>query len=229
MKKAIIEPEEITDMLDFLIQFLLTLVGIGIGGYILLAGRRYLWITLGIIGLSATANLLAVLATPYDTGWDLAENGEWLLVLISLGMALVGIYIGRNLKHIAVPVIGFAAGADIALWLFDIIHYTTSQIEQLPENTAIWLGILVIIIGGLVGLLLTRRSPDVAIILISMVIGTEIFIQALRLNRSTNFTAVISLSLALIGVVVQYASYLREERSETLPPGLDPPDLYPGG
>jgi hypothetical protein len=229
MKKAIIEPEEITDMLDFLIQFLLTLVGIGIGGYILLAGRRYLWITLGIIGLSATANLLAVLATPYDTGWDLAENGEWLLVLISLGMALVGIYIGRNLKHIAVPVIGFAAGADIALWLFDIIHYTTSQIEQLPENTAIWLGILVIIIGGLVGLLLTRRSPDVAIILISMVIGTEIFIQALRLNRSTNFTAVISLSLALIGVVVQYASYLREERAETLPPGLDQPDLYPGG
>jgi hypothetical protein len=60
-------------------------------------------------------------------------------------------------------------------------------------------------------------------------IGTEIFIQALRLNQSANLTAVIALSLALIGVVVQYASYLREERSETLPPGLDPPDLYLGG
>jgi len=80
-----------------------------------------------------------------------------------------------------------------------------------------------------VGLLLTRRSQDVAIILISIVNGPEIFVQALRLNRSANLTAVITLNLALIGVVVQYASYLREERAETLPPGLYQPDQYPGG
>ena len=49
-------------MMDFLLNLLGLLVGVVLGGYILLFGRRALWATSSIITLAATANLLEALS-----------------------------------------------------------------------------------------------------------------------------------------------------------------------
>ncbi|NJN53743.1 MAG: hypothetical protein HC804_02665 [Anaerolineae bacterium] len=54
-------------ILDFIFDLLWLILGLLLGGYILLFGRRAVWATLGVIGLAATANLLAVFVAGADS------------------------------------------------------------------------------------------------------------------------------------------------------------------
>ena len=72
------------------------------------------------------------------------------------------------------------------------------------------------------------------LILIAMAVGVDMIGQALRLDRSSDLTAVFALSLSLLGVVVQYTAYLREQkRTQPLAPPppvmMEPPitERYP--
>jgi len=56
-------------------------------------------------------------------------------------------------------------------------------------------------------------------VLISVIIGVEIIYAALNLNPSSSITAVVLLSLALVGMVVQYAEYARQTQMN-LPVGV---------
>ena len=83
------------------------------------------------------------------------------------------------------------------------------------------------------GVWLTRRYGDEILIIITVVIGVEIIYRALSLESSSSFTAVIILSLCLVGVVVQYADYLRLLRvaapiisAEPALPEIFPPDFF---
>jgi hypothetical protein len=49
------------------------------------------------------------------------------------------------------------------------------------------------------------------VILISVIIGARTITNGLNLDNTNSFTAVIALGLGLTGVVIQYASYLREQ------------------
>ena len=89
------------------------------------------------------------------------------------------------------------------------------------------MGILLFVVGGLLGLYLTRRYRAEALILVSMAVGTEIVVLALGLDMSRSYTAVIALSLALVGVVMQYADYLREIKAVARPVPPPHPDLLP--
>jgi hypothetical protein len=114
-----------------------------------------------------------------------------------------------------VRVIGFAAGANVALWLYDIAAYVVTAVAQLPEDASLGIGLALIVVGGLLGLWLVREARDEALILITMVIGAEIIHDALGLSDTSSFTAVIMLGLALAGLLVQYAAYLRELKGST--------------
>jgi hypothetical protein len=63
------------------------------------------------------------------------------------------------------------------------------------------------------GLWLVKQSRDEALILITMVVGVELIQDALRLNKSSSWTAIVIVCLALAGVMVQYANYLRETKA----------------
>ena len=197
-------------MSSILLITLFRIVTLILGMYILIAGRRYLWATTGVVSLIASANLLAVLAAGLDGGWDLIEAENWQLLLIAFGVGVVGALLGRFQKIAASAVVGFVAGADITRTNLKIVVYISEQIAGLPENTARWIGLAIMLVGGVIGIYLTLKYPRRALVLISVFIGAEIIYATLGLNPASNLTAVILLSLALVGVVVQYAEYARE-------------------
>lgn len=197
-------------ILQFLLNVLLTLVVLVLGGYILFVGRRALWATLGIIALTSVANLLAVLVAGVDSGRELLEIQEWSLVGIAVAAGVLGIIIGRYWPDMAIPLIGIIAGANVGLWLYDIATYVVTDAANMSEQVAIIVGLVVIFIGAMFGLWLVRKSADEALIFITMFVGAELIQDALRLSKNSSWTAIIILSLALAGVLVQYANYLRE-------------------
>lgn len=205
-------------MTGFLINTFTTIFLLVLGGYVLFAGRRIIWMTAGVVGLTVSARLLAILVAGFDTGRELIEFREWELVGLAVAVGVVGIAIGRLKPNLAALLIGFAAGADLALWLYDIVAYLIADVAQLPENVVVWVALAVIIIGGLFGLWLIRESRDEALILITMLIGVQFIQDAVGFDKSNSWTAIIILSLGLAGVLVQYAYYLRELKAESTEP-----------
>jgi hypothetical protein len=201
--------------MDIMINLIWAIVGTVLGGYILLFGRKALWATLGVISLVVSANLLAIFVLNAERGWDLFRLNAWGLVGIAVGIGVLGFILGRIQPHLAVGVIGFVAGADIALWLYDISAYIITEVAQLPEGLAIGIGWVVIILGGALGFWLIHRYRDEILILVTVIIGTELVNDALQFNKNSSFSAIVILSLALAGVLIQYADYLREKEAKT--------------
>ena len=108
-------------MTDTLIDLLSTIILVVLGGYILFAGRQQIWATAGIVGLTVTGRLLSVLVAGFDTGMELIEYREWELLGLALLVGLVGIVLGRLKPNLTALLIGVAAGADLALFLYDIV------------------------------------------------------------------------------------------------------------
>ena len=200
-------------MTDTLINLLSTIILVVLGGYILFAGRQQIWATAGIVGLTVTGRLLSVLVAGFDTGRELIEYREWGMVGLALLVGLVGIVLGRLKPNLAALLIGFAAGADLALFLYDIAAYLIVDLARLSESLVVWVTLVVIILGGLFGLWLVRKSRDEALILITMLIGVQFIQEALGFDKSSSWTAIIMLSLGLAGLLVQYSVYLRELRA----------------
>lgn len=193
-----------------------TIIGVALGSWILFAGRHAIHITLGIIGLSATANFFANFVLDLDNGWDLINSQQWLFMGIALVIGVIGFLFGRAKPQVAKQVIGFAAGADITLWFYDISTHIMTNVAQLSETAAIVVGLVLFFIGGMLGLWLVRTVEDEALILITMIVGAQMIQAALGLNRTSGLTAILVLTLALAGLLVQYALYLREIKSEQL-------------
>lgn len=202
----------------FVLNFIGALIGIVLGGYILFAGRHAIWATLGIVSLAAAADLLAVLVAGLDSGRDLITAQAWGLLGIAVIVMVLGILLGRAKPETAVLVIGFIAGADVALWLYAISAYVMTTVAQQSAQTAMVVGVVVLVVGGLLGLWLVRQMREEALILITMLVGARLLQNALGLSSTSSWTAVIVITLALAGVLVQYALYLRDLKAEEIMP-----------
>lgn len=202
-------------MADFLVDSSSTILLLVLGGYILFAGRKYIWLTTGAVGLTVTARLLAILVAGFDTGRELIEFREWGLFGLAVAVGLLGVVLGRLKPHLAALLIGFAAGADLALWFYGIVSYLITDVANLPENLVLWVALAVIVVGGLFGLWLIREFQDEALILITVLIGVQFIQDLLSLDKSSNWTAIIILSLGLAGLLIQYAFYLRQLKALT--------------
>lgn len=202
-------------IIDFALNLIVTIVGVLLGAYILFFGRRELWLTLGIVGLAATANLLAVLVADVSDGRELVEIGAWGLVGVSIAVGALGIVIGRYRTNMAVNAIGFVAGASIAMWLHEIAAYLVTDMANLPSQSAIWTGWALALVGGLLGLWLVRKDRHEALILITALVGVGLVNDSLDFSNTRSITAIILLGLALSGILAQYAAYLRESSGDT--------------
>ena len=192
-------------MAEFLINALVTIAIVGLGGLLLLAGRTYLWVLLGVGGLIITAAAIAELRS-YPDMWAIIRDVIWIPLLISISVGALGVYLAKTHRKLAIDVIGFGAGVFVATW-FDEIFLALSGRTQ-DEST--WWMALILLAAGIIGIWLTRQDPEGSLILISVIIGVYTISSGLNLDRSSSLTAVLTLGLALTGVVVQYASYLRE-------------------
>ena len=194
------------NLLFAVIHFILTVLILGLGGLLLLTGRKYIWVLLGAGGFLIAATLAAEVQGLPNI-WALVEQRMWISLLISVGIGALGVYVGQNYEHLSTDIIGFAVGLFIATWFDEILLYLNGQ----NQDDFTWWLVLLFIAAGIIGVWVTRQDPDQALILISVVIGARTIADGLNLDPSQNITAVISLGLALTGVVVQYASYLREQ------------------
>jgi hypothetical protein len=88
-------------MSDFLISALTAVLLLILGGYVLFAGRKHIWLTAGAVGLIVTGRLLAILVAGFDTARELIEFQEWGMLGLALGVGLVGIVIGRAKPNLA--------------------------------------------------------------------------------------------------------------------------------
>lgn len=209
----------------FFINLIVTIILIVLGFYILFAGRHLIWATLGIVGLSAAANLLAVLIGGGSAGKDLIANEQWILVGIAVLIGAIGVALGKYKPDIAVFCIGFIAGADAALWLYKIWTHFITNVARQSDRSALLTGLIIILIGGFLGLWLIRTVRDEALILITMLLGSELILDGFGLDPTSSWTAIIMIALALAGVLVQYAIYLREIKSNELTPQPHPSSL----
>lgn len=194
----------------FLLNFISTIIALFLGFCILFTGRRVIWATLGIIAFFVTANLLTVMVAGQESIRDLIAARAWEILGIAVIVAVLGIALGRVKPDLAVLVIGFAAGADTALWFYAIAAYVVTNIAQQSQQAAIAVGLGVILIGGLLGVWLVRKFRDEALIVITMLVGAQIIRGSLGLSQTSSWTAIIMIILGLAGVLVQYAGYLRE-------------------
>ncbi len=194
----------------FFLNFISVMIALFLGFFILFTGRRVIWATLGIIAFFLTANLLTVMVAGLENIRDLIAARAWDLLGIAIIVAFLGIALGRVKPDLAVLVIGFAAGADTALWLYNIAAYVVTTIAKQSQQVALVVGLGVILIGGLLGVWLVRKVRDEALIVITMLVGAQIIRGTLGLSQTSSWTAIIMIILALAGVLVQYAGYLRE-------------------
>ncbi len=102
-------------ILEYILSIVATIIGLIIGGYILFAGRRRLSITLAFLAFTAGANLLAVFVAGVDSGLALIDIEAWRLLGIALGIGVVGFLVAKLRPDLAVSVIGFIAGAELAV------------------------------------------------------------------------------------------------------------------
>ena len=209
----------------FFLNLITTIILIILGFYILFAGRHLIWATLGIVGLSATANLLAVLVGNGNVGRDLITNQQWVLVGIAVLVGVIGVLLGKYKQDLAIFCIGFIAGADATLWFYNVATHFITNVARQSERSAYLTGLVLILIGGFLGLWLVREIRDEALILITMLVGTQLILDAFGFSPTSSWTAIIMITLALAGVLVQYAIYLREIKSDELTPQPHPSSL----
>lgn len=209
----------------FFLNLITTILLIVLGFYILFAGRHMIWASLGIVGLSVTANLLAVIVGNGSAGRDLITNQQWMLVGIAVLVGAIGVLLGKYKQDLAVLCIGFIAGADAALWFYNVWTHFMTNVARQSDRSATLTGLILIVVGGLLGLWLIRQIREEALILITMFIGTELILDGFGFSPTSSWTAIIMITLALAGVLVQYAIYLREIKSDELTPQPHPSSL----
>ena len=197
-------------IIEFILQIIAIIIGLVIGGYILFAGRRVLSVTLAFVAFATSANLLAIFVADVNNGLELIDIEAWSMLGIAVVIGVIGFFLGKARPELAVSVIGFVAGAELAVLFIEISDYVTTSVINQSEQMALWVGLGILVIGGLLGFWLVRVSRDEALILITMIVGVSIIQVVFGLSTTSSWTAIFILTLGLAGVLVQYALYLRE-------------------
>ena len=76
---------------------------------------------------------------------------------------------------------------------------TTVMPDGQPQSTPVWCNL----------------DGNTILIIVTMLVGVQLILNGFRLDSKSSLTAIVIISLALVGVMVQYADYLREIEAKT--------------
>jgi hypothetical protein len=185
---------ENVNLADPLTQILAILLGI----VILIAGRRLFWVTIGVAGF-----IFALFFT-----FDLMEGqAPWLALAIAILAGIIGAFVAILLQQAAVALAGLLVGGYLAASFF----------VALAPNLAEWQWIA-FIIGAIIGFILMVSLFEVALVVLSSLMGAVLIVQALNLEAWIE--GLLLIVLPIIGIIVQ----LSLTRSTSPPP---PPNNRP--
>ena len=159
-----------------------TILTLALGILLLLFGRRAFWIFVAVVGFIAGLTF----ATMFMHG-----QPELVILLIAIVAGVIGAILAIMLEWLAILIGGFLAGGYLATSLAVSLGMTIAS-----GNWVIY------IIGGIIGLILVAAFFDWAIIILSVLLGTEIIMTFLSASVSAYYWLVF-LGLVVVGLVVQ--------------------------
>ena len=156
------------------------------------AGRRFLWLFIGLAG--------------FYLGYELTTlfmSDGTVQVIVGVVLGVIGAFLARRFTNFLLGVAGFI-----------LVGAAFMQIGEIFGLTELWISLLLFVIGGLVGVGLARFSFSIAVIVISALGGAALVMQWLPtlLNNEEQgaLNMIIGIVVALGGMFVQW-KYLRDD------------------
>lgn len=150
-----------------------------LGVILLVFGRRLFWLFVAIAGFLVGITLGNAV---------LADQPEWVLLLVSLGAGLLGALLAVLAERVAFAVAGFYAGSYLAL--------IVAQSFAVDGNNILWF-----VLGGAVGTILATLVMDWAIIALSCLVGAAAIVHTLDLEQTVSF--LVFVTLVITGAFLQ--------------------------
>jgi hypothetical protein len=157
-----------------------------LGIALLVAGNRLFWLFVGAMGF-----LLGL----FLAGLVFKNQPEWVIIVASLVLGLIGAGLARSFQQLMLVLAGFVAGGYIISSLLTTFHF------NIPVNPQI-----LFVLCGLIGAALVTSLFEWAVIVLSSISGASLV--ANNLNLSLQTTAILALVLMVIGIAIQ-AGWLR--------------------
>jgi len=153
------------------------------GVVLLVAGRRVYWLLVGLLGFVVGFTLAA----------EYLQGPEWVTLAAGLAVGLLASGLAVFFQKIAISVAGFLIGGLAVLWWAEQVNW--------GEPWWVWaLGLA----AGLVGSYLTRTVFEMALVVLSSVLGATFILEALQ--RPADQISPLFLTLILVGTIIQFAS-----------------------
>ena len=160
-----------------------TLIGIAV----LFFGRRLFWLCVAAFGFAAGVELAPHL---------LQEPTPLVQLSIALVLGFLGALLAFFLQKLAIGIVGFAAGARLAVGLAAAFY--------VEHEKFYW---LTFIIGGIIGAILLVAVFDWALIFLSSLLGAYLILSALTLPNTG--ATILLIVLTIFGIMVQGAIFRR--------------------
>jgi hypothetical protein len=164
-----------------------TVVGVIIGLVILFFGRKLFWLCVAAVGFAVGVEIAPQLVN---------EPSSLLALLVALAFGVIGALLALFLQKVAIAVLGFLAGGKLASAIAAAFFVHYAQYST-----------IIFVAGGIIGAILLLAIFDWALIVVSSFIGAYLIESAIVLPPTGS--TLVFLALAVIGMVVQAASYRR--------------------
>ena len=152
-----------------------------LGLALLVAGRRLFWLFVGAMGFILGLILAGIV---------FKGQPEWVIIVASLALGLVGAVLARSFQQLMLVLAGFVAGGYIISSLITMFHF------NIPVNSQI-----LFILCGLIGAALVTSLFDLAVIVLSSVSGAALVADNLSLSQQN--IIILFLVLVIIGIAIQ--------------------------
>lgn len=157
-----------------------------LGAIVLLFGRKLFWLCVAAFGFAAGVEL-----APHV----LVQPTPLLQLTFALVLGFVGALLALLLQKIAVGLVGFGAGARLAV---ELAAAFTGQANYY------W---LIFFVGGIVGAILFVALFDWALIVLSSLLGAYLILGAITLPKTG--ATIVLIALTVFGIIVQAAIFRR--------------------
>lgn len=163
------------------------IVGVLIGIVILFFGRKLFWLCVAAVGFAVGVEIAPQLVN---------EPSSVLALLVALAFGVLGALLALFLQKIAIAVLGFLAGGKLASAIAAAFFVQYAQYST-----------IIFVAGGIIGAILLLAVFDWALIVVSSFIGAYLIQSAIVLPPTGS--TLVFVGLAIVGIVVQAASYRR--------------------
>jgi Domain of unknown function (DUF4203) len=164
-----------------------TIVGVLIGIVILFFGRKLFWLCVAAVGFA-----LGVEIAPHLVN----EPSSVLALLVALALGVLGALLALFLQKIAIALLGFFSGGKLASAIAAAFFVHYAQYST-----------IIFVVGGIIGAILLLAVFDWALIVVSSFIGAYLIQSAIVLPPTGS--TIVFIGLAILGIVVQAASFRR--------------------